>query len=123
VVITERELLDEVPKINSHARMAAGAPLAILVCGDLKLEKSSGYWVVDCAAAVENMLLAAHAMGLGAVWTGVYPREQRMEGLGRLVGLPDNVIAHSLIVIGYAAEQPASEDRYKADRVRHERWS
>ena len=53
--------------------MCQQAPLAILVCGDLALEKSEGYWVVDCAAAVENMLLAAHALGLGAVWTGVYP--------------------------------------------------
>ena len=105
-----------------NAAMAGKAPLAILVCGDLNLEKSEGYWVVDCAAAVENMLLAAHALGLGAVWCGVYPREKRMEALRQLLGLPKNVIAHSLVVLGYVAEQVPAEDRYRPERVHHNRW-
>ena len=88
-----------------NAAMAAEAPLAILVGGDLGLEQSEGNWVADCAAAVENMLLAAHGLGLGAVWCGVYPREARMQGLKRLLGLPENVLAHSLVVVGYGAEQ------------------
>jgi len=117
VVIDDRELLTEIPKINPNAAMAAGAPLAILVCGDLKLEHPSGYWVVDCAAAVENLLLAAHAVGLGAVWTGVYPRQQRIEGLKKLFGLPENVMPHTLVVLGYPAEQPPSQDRYRPERV------
>ena len=98
VVIDDRAILTKIPTFMPNAAMVANAPLAILVCGDLHLhvEKSEGYWVVDCAAAVENMLLAAHALGLGAVWCGVYPREPRMEGLRQLVGLPKNVIAHSL---------------------------
>ena len=122
VVISDPHLLAKVPKINPHARMAARAPVAILVCGDLNLEVSAGYWVVDCAAAVQNLLLAAHAVGLGAVWTGVYPREQRAEDISRLLDLPENVVPHSLIVLGYAAEQPPSEDRYRADRVHRDRW-
>ena len=65
-----------------NAAMAGKAPLAILVCGDLSLEESEGYWVVDCAAAVENMLLAAHALGLGAVWCGVYPETSGWRGYG-----------------------------------------
>jgi nitroreductase len=122
VVISDRQLLGEIPKVNPNAWMAERAAGAILVCGDLSLEKSPGYWVVDCAAAVENMLLAAHALGLGAVWTGIYPREERSEGFRRLVGLPSHVVAHSLVVLGYPAEQPATEDRYKEDRVRRNRW-
>jgi nitroreductase len=117
VVIDDRELLLEIPKINPNAAMAAGAPLAILVCGDLELEHPSGYWVVDCAAAVENLLLAAHALGLGAVWTGVYPRQQRMDGLRRLLGIPEHVMPHTLVVLGYPAEQPPSKDRYRPERV------
>jgi len=117
VVIDDRELLSEIPKINPNAAMAAGAPLAILVCGDLELEHPSGYWVVDCAAAVENLLLAAHAVGLGAVWTGVYPRQQRIEGLKKLFGLPEHVMPHTLVVLGYPAEQPPSQDRYRPERV------
>jgi len=117
VVIDDEELLAEIPKINPNAAMAAKAPLSILVCGDLKLEHPSGYWVIDCAAAVQNMLLAAHALGLGAVWTGVYPRQQRIDALGRLLGLPQHVRPHSLLVFGYADEQPPTPDRYRPDRV------
>lgn len=123
VVIDDRATLEAIPQINPNAPMAAHAPLAILVCGDLALEKSAGYWVVDCAAAVENMLLAAHALGLGAVWTGVYPRQERMNGLAGLLGLPEKVIAHSLIVLGHPAERPASENRYRPDRIHKNRWA
>lgn len=122
VVIDDRATLAKIPSFMPNAAMAADAPMAILVCGDLGLEKSAGYWVVDCAAATENILLAAHALGLGAVWTGVYPREKRMEGLRQLVGLPEKVVAHSLVVIGHPAEQPPAADRYRPDRVRRNRW-
>jgi len=123
IVVTDRKLLTEISQINPNAHMAAHAPAAILVCGDLSLEKSQGYWMVDCAAAVENLLLAAHALGLGAVWTGIYPRQPRIDGFRRLLGLPENVIPHSLVPLGYAAEQRPSEDRYKAERVRRDRWA
>ncbi len=123
IVITDRELLTEIPQVNPNAPMAAHAAAAILVCGDLSLEKSQGFWPVDCAAAVENLLLAAHALGLGAVWTGIYPRQPRIDGFRRLLGLPENIIPHSLVPLGYPAEQPPGEDRYKAERVRRERWA
>lgn len=122
VIITDKAMLAEIPKINPHAAMAKTAATAILVCGDLSLEISAGYWVVDCAAAVENLLLAAHALGLGAVWTGVYPRKDRMEGFSRLLNLPENVIPHSLVPLGYPAEQLPREDRYKDQRVHRDRW-
>jgi nitroreductase len=122
VVIHDQTLLKEVPRINSHAAMAEHAPLAILVCGDLSLEISPGFWVVDCAAAVQNLLLAAHALGLGAVWTGVWPYPDRIGGFRRLLNLPPQVIPHSLIPLGYPAEEPAHEDRYRPDRIHHEGW-
>lgn len=122
VVIDDRSMLAEIAQINPNSQMASKAPLAILVCGDLALEKSPGYWVVDCAAAVQNILLAAHALGLGAVWTGVYPRDRRMEGLRRLVGLPGPIVPHSLVVLGYPAEQPEGEDRFLPERVRRNHW-
>ena len=122
VVIDDRAILAKIPEFMPNAAMAAHAPLAILVCGDLELETSPGYWVVDCAAAAENILLAAHALGMGAVWTGVYPRDPRMDGLRKLVGLPDMVVAHSLVVIGYPAEQAKPVDRFQAERIRRNRW-
>lgn len=123
VVLTDRDMLAKAATINPYAGMAAQAPLAIVICADPRLEKSSGYWPVDCAAAAENMLLAAHGLGLGAVWTGIYPREERIEGFRRLLGLPAPVIAHCMIVVGYPAEQRAAEVRYHADRVHRDRWS
>jgi nitroreductase len=122
IVIDDRTTLAAIPEFMPNASMAARAPLGILVCGDVALEKSPGYWVVDCAAATQNMLLAAHALGLGAVWTGVYPRQPRIEGLRQLLGLPENVMAHSLVIVGHPAEQPPPQDRYRSDRVRRNRW-
>ncbi len=122
VVIDDRALLSKIPEFMPNAAMAAGAPLAILVCADLDLETSPGYWTVDCAAAVENMLLAAHGLGLGAVWCGVYPRDKRMDGLRQLAGLPKNVVAHSLVVVGYGAEKVPAENRYRPERVRRNHW-
>jgi len=123
VVVTERQLLREVARINPNAHMARHAPLGILICGDLELEKSPGYWVVDCAAAAENMLLAAHGLGLGAVWTGVYPRQQRMDGFRGLLRLPENIQPHSFIVVGYPAEQPTAEPRFRRERIHWNRWA
>jgi nitroreductase len=122
IVIDDGAILRAAAALLPNAAMAAHAPLGILVCGDLSLEKSPGYWVVDCAAAVENLLLAAHALGLGAVWTGVYPRQPRMEALRQLVALPENVIAHSLVVLGRPAEQLKATARYRPERVRRNRW-
>jgi len=122
VIFDEKELLQKVSKINKNAYMAADAPVAILVCGDLDLEKSSGYWPQDCAAAVENMLLAAHAMGLGAVWTGIHPRPEREKGFRELLDLPANVMPHSMIVIGHPEEPAGRKDRYQRERVRRNRW-
>ena len=123
VVIDEKEILAEVAQINPHAAMAAHAPVSVLICGDLQLEHPSGYWPVDCAAAATNLLLAAHALGLGAVWTGIYPREQRIEGFRRLFELPENIMPHCLIAMGYPDEQPPSKDRYRPDRVHRNRWA
>lgn len=122
VVLTERALLDRIARANPNAEMASRAPAAILVCADLNLELSPGYWVVDCAAATENLLLAAHALGLGAVWTGVYPRQERMAGFQQLLQLPERVQPHSLVVLGYPADRLATVNRFRPDRIHRNSW-
>ena len=122
IVITDAELREKIPSVSPFTQMIVDAPLAILVCGDLKIETAPGYWVIDCAAATQNLLLAAHALGLGAVWTGVYPREERMDGLTELLGLPEYILPHSLVVIGYPAEQPPQQDRFKPARIHKNGW-
>ncbi len=98
------------------------ATVAVLICGDLSLEKHKGYWVQDCSAATENLLLAAHAKGLGAVWLGVYPREERVDGLRKLLGIPEHVIPFSLVPIGHPAEQKPPAERYNPSRIHFNRW-
>lgn len=93
VIVTNRPTLDTLAKRLPYAKMLFEAPAAIAVCGDLSKAGDSpeGYWVQDCSAATQNILLAAEAMGLGAVWTGVYPRPDRVTIVKEVLGLPDNV--------------------------------
>jgi len=123
VVINERQILDEIPRFHPYSKMLKEAPVAILVCGDERLAARKGGWVQDCSAATENILIAAHAKGLGAVWLGVYPVEERVVGLRQLLGLPEHIFPLALISIGYPAETKPPANRYDAARVRYNRWS
>ena len=122
MVIDDRGLLDQIRKVHPYASMLSGAELAILVCGDENLELSKGYWPVDCSAATQNILLAAHALGLGAVWLGVYPRQERQSAINKIFNLPAHVHPFSLISIGYPAEEKGLPDRFKEDRIRWNEW-
>lgn len=122
-VINDRKLLDQIPSIHPHSLMCREAPMAILVCGDPTLEKHQGYWVQDCAAATENLLLSVHALGLGGVWVGVYPREDRVIGFRKLLNIPEQVIPFALIPIGHPTEQkPMRPDRYNPSRIHNNTW-
>ncbi len=122
VVIDDRKLLNEIPKFHPYAEMCRTAPLAILVCADRRRFLSEEMWVQDCAAATQNMLLAAHGSGLGGVWLGIYPYPQRLEGMRRLLSLPDEIIPFSLVVTGHAAESRPPANRYDPSRIHWNRW-
>ena len=122
IVIDDRSLLEQIRRVHPYASMLSGAPLAILVCGDEKLELSKGYWPVDCSAATQNMLLAAHALGLGAVWLGVYPRRERQSDIRKIFNLPAHVQPFALISIGHPAEEKGVPERFKEDRIRWNNW-
>jgi nitroreductase len=122
IVIDDKALLEKVPEINPNAPMAPKAPMAILVCGDLRLERFPGNWTADCSAAAENLLIAARALGLGAVWTGLYPEEDRVEGFRDLLGLPREVVPLALIPVGYPATESGPVNRFREDRVHKNGW-
>lgn len=122
VVLREKETLNKVVEFQPFAQMLPHASVAVCVCADLSLETKEGYWMVDCSAATENLLLAAHSLGLGAVWLGIYPRPERMAGLKELLNLPENIQPFSLISIGYPAEEKKMPNRFKSDRIHTERW-
>lgn len=122
VVIDDRKVLDEIPKFHKYADMLKDAHLAILVLGDQRLEQTEGYVIQDCSAATQNILLAAHSKGLGAVWLGIHPREERMSGMRNLLGLPEHIIPLSLIAIGHPAEKVPQVDRFDEKRIHKNKW-
>ncbi len=122
IVLTDRAILDEIPKFHPYSAMLKQAHAAILVCGDPTLEKHKGYWVLDCAAASQNILLSAHAKGLGSVWCGVYPTEDRVRNLRNLLKLPEHIVPFSLLPIGFPEETKEAQDRYDASRVHENSW-
>ncbi|MFA5027942.1 MAG: nitroreductase family protein [Candidatus Methylomirabilota bacterium] len=122
VVITERTTREAIAAFHPYADMLRTAPVVLLVCGDLGREHFRGYWVQDCSAATQNILLAAHAAGLGAVWVGLYPREDLVAETRRVLGLPDQIVPLALIPLGVPAEQAAPTDRFDPSRVHRERW-
>jgi len=122
VAITERQQLDALTAILPYGQMLKQAPLAIVVCGDRERQPMDGYWVQDCSAATQNILLAAHARELGAVWLGVYPREERIQKLSRLLGLPEHVTPMAVLSIGHPAEHKGPADRYDETRIHRDRW-
>ena len=122
VIIDDRRILDEIPKFHPYAHMLKEASWAIAVCGDQSLATMSGYWVQDCSAATQNILIAANAKGLGAVWLGVYPREERAKTAQKLLGLPEHVVPLCFISIGYPAEEKPPSNRYDESRVHHNKW-
>lgn len=120
VVVDQRNVLDALAGANPYAKMLKKAPLAIVVCGNTdKMIEGGGrdFWIQDASAATENLLLAAHAMGLGAVWTGAYPSEERCISISKVLSLSDNLIPLNMIVVGYPAEHPQPKQKFKEENV------
>ena len=122
VVVEDKATRVRIAYIHPYAHMVALAPVAILVCGDLTLQKHPGFWVQDCAAATENILIEAQSLGLGAVWLGIYPVEGRTQSFRNLFDLPSHVVPFALTPIGYPAEQNGLKDQYDQSRVHFGRW-
>jgi nitroreductase len=122
VVVDDRETLDRIGRAQPTAEMAESAPLGIAVCGDPTRERVSGFWVQDCAAAAQNILLAAHALHLGAVWTGVYPVRNRVLRLRQLLELPSHVVPVSFVLVGYPARRLEPKEASLEGRVHWNRW-
>ena len=126
VVIDDKEALAKLAGQLPYAKMLPEAAAAIVVCGDLSVTDDKGQpstnWTFDCSAATENLLLAAEAMGLGAVWTGVYPYEERQTAVSQALQLPEHIIPLNLIPIGYPKGDPQPKDKYDADNVHFNGW-
>jgi nitroreductase len=124
VVINDKKVLEEIAKVNPASLQLKKASVAIVVCGNQAKEKfkGQGYWQLDGAVASENIFIAAHALGLGAVWTAIYPYPDRISKVQKLLGLPTEVIPLNVIPVGYPAEKKVRENLYDASRVHTNKW-
>jgi nitroreductase len=124
VVIRKRETLSAIAAALPNGGMLATAPLGIIVCGDLDVahDRQLSYLLQDCSAAIENLLLCAHALDLGACWLGVHPREDRVRKLKEILTLPPSVIPVAGIAIGRPGEAKEPRTRFNRDHVHWEKW-
>lgn len=124
IVVREGEILSRIAEGLPNGKMLPSAKVGIVVCGDLDAahDRLLSYMIQDCSAAIENILLAAHAIGLGACWLGVHPREDRINQVKEVCGIPESVIPVAVIALGYPAEQNKPRTRYTEKYVHSEKW-
>lgn len=125
IVIDDKDLMGKIGDEFKNAGMIKKASCAIIVCGDMNLTLGGDvqeFWVQDCSAATQNILLAAHSMGLGAVWCGVYPNPERVEALKNLLSLPDNIVPLNIIPIGVREKEQEPKDKWKEEKIHWNKW-
>lgn len=125
VVVNDREQMERLREVHPYAQMLKSAQLAIIVCGDMERAlpgPSQAYWIQDASAATENILLAAHGLGLGAVWCGVYPNPDVLPKVKEVLGMPSNIIPLNIIPMGYPAQTPQPKDKWKPENIHYNRW-
>lgn len=122
VVVRGAATRERLSTVHPYVPMAATAPVVIVVCAEPALEVYPGFWPQDCSAAIQNLLLAARSLGLGTVWTGLYPNKQHCATVAAILNLPVGVIPMAIVPMGYPAQEFKRQERYKPERVHLESW-
>ncbi|MFO7526301.1 MAG: nitroreductase family protein [Ignavibacteriaceae bacterium] len=122
IVIDDSHILNETIKSIPHAELLKQTPAAILVCGDTAIEKNESWMIQNCSAAIENILLAAHGLGIGSCWIAIHGIAEVVENVSKQFKLPENVVPVSLISLGYPDETVTAEDRFNKEKVHYNKW-
>lgn len=119
VVVTDPEILRELSQASPYAKPTAAAPLAIVPLANTERMNGTAYLEQDLGAAVENILIEAEELSLGAVWMGIMPREERMARVSEVLKLPEHVVPFAIVAVGYPAEVREAGERYEEERVHY----
>ena len=122
IVVVDPEVLNEIADKHKNAHMCASAQAGVLFVGDPSSERFGPFWQQDMGACVQNFLLAVHALGLAACWTGIWPREQRAEDFRKMFDVPKELVPLAFVPVGYADEVKEPVDRFDEERVHIEKW-
>ena len=122
VVFNEKGIIKQIKDMHPYASALATAPVCIMVCGDTEKEMAEGFYQVDCSAAIENMILAAKALGLDTCWMGIYPWKDVMASFSQKFALPEHVKPFALISLGYSDVQQERPRRYDSARIHYNKW-
>ncbi|MBU5425847.1 nitroreductase family protein [Tissierella pigra] len=122
VVLKNKELLQEVSEFHKYAQMLPNAGCGIVVCGDEEKQPARGFLVEDCAAAIQNILLASHGIGLGAVWCGLYDSSDLVNSMKEVLGLPSNIIPIGMVVVGNKDEEKEPSNNYHDGKIHYDKW-
>ncbi len=126
VVVQDKDTLEELADVLPNGSMLRNAPLAIMVGSDMFIAEAGTpglpFWMLDCSAATQNILLAAQALGLGAVWLGVTPIEERVKYVREILHLPAHIAPLNLIALGHPKDEVQPKDKFDESRIHWERW-
>lgn len=122
IVVRDKDTLEEIARQHPYAKMLPQAGCGIVVCGDTTKEDREGFIIEDCSAAIQNILLAAHGLGLGAVWCGLYPVKERADVVAGILNIPPHIIPVGLIAVGHTQDTGKEVDRFDSKKVHWERW-
>ncbi len=122
VIVQDKNTLQYLADLHKYGKMLQKTPVAVLLCADLKNAPAPLFFEQDLSAVTENMLLAAHHLGLGSVWLSIHPREERKEAVRTLLNIPRDIIPFTLLPFGYPDEFPAAPVMFKPERIHLEKW-
>lgn len=122
MILRDKSNMERIAKVHTYAKMLPNSEACIIVCGDKKKQTTTGFLIEDCSAAIQNILLAAHGIGLGAVWCGLYPITHLTDEVTKICSLPEHIVPVGMVVIGHKGEVRKQEDRFDSSKLHYEVW-
>ena len=126
IIINDKAVVKKLNDALPHAKMAEKAGQAIVVAGNIEKQaggKDATFWIMDCSAAAENILLAAESLGLGAVWTAVYPAADRLKPVIDILGLPSNIVPLAFIPVGKPDGSDKPKEKFDKEKIHWNHWA